>query len=280
MIIFIIFCLYLIILIFVIINFSRVRRNEQFSPNKNKKYLNNIANKIIKENLITQYTTDIISSIKYQDEVKMRRIMQEFRVYTKLVIYPLIFIFVWFLPSVNRIIQMSASNQKNFYLQLLGAFTVASSGFLNLIAYFFNPFVHYRILTFIFCFPCCLVCYKIKKNNQKANEKNSYQQEIENDDNTKEIEIDDINKKNKFSLDDEFSEIKNLNQSQNEINLNQSQNEIKLNQNELNKSQNELNLNKNELNPNLINKPELKNNYENLLNNVENFNQENSTSIN
>lgn len=94
--------------------------------------------------------------------VMTRQVSQEWRVYVKLALWPLIFVGVWIIPTINRV-QGLITKQVVFPLTFMHIVITNLHGFLNVLLYFFNPLDHTLVIRKLLCCEYC-------KQNQSEEE--------------------------------------------------------------------------------------------------------------
>jgi len=90
---------------------------------------------------------------------------REIRIYSKLILWPAIFLAVRIIPTVNRI-QRMITGEYVFILFFFHSLTTSIHGFFNALVYVINPLDHIVLLRNIVCFPCDMY-KKAKKNKQQ-----------------------------------------------------------------------------------------------------------------
>ena len=81
---------------------------------------------------------------------ELKQWMFEMRVYSKLILWPGVFIAVWIIPTINRVQNMITGNSY-FALTLVHLVITNLQGFFNVIIYFFNPLKYIFLLRRVLC---------------------------------------------------------------------------------------------------------------------------------
>ncbi len=95
-----------------------------------------------------------------------RQVSQEWRVYVKLALWPVIFVGVWIIPTINRVQNLITGNTV-FALTYMHIVITNLHGFLNVLLYFFNPLDHTLVIRKLLC---CEYCSKQEADDGTAND--------------------------------------------------------------------------------------------------------------
>jgi hypothetical protein len=100
---------------------------------------------------------------------ELDQVVYESKTYFKLFLYPLVFLFIWILPTINRF--LNAFGIQNTIVDIIHLSIVSLYGFFNVLVYFSNPIYHFVVIRNICCFPFSVLIklfkYLFKKINYK-----------------------------------------------------------------------------------------------------------------
>mmetsp|Transcript_9154 Transcript_9154/g.13540 ORF Transcript_9154/g.13540 Transcript_9154/m.13540 type:complete len:423 (-) Transcript_9154:1215-2483(-) len=111
-------------------------------------------------------------SIKTPGGLKTILEQKKFKLSTQLLLYPLVFLLTWVIPTINR--GLGIANIKVSAISYAHIFVSNVFGFCNVLVYFFNPVGHMKALKMVFCWPCTLTKSILKSSRQEEDDESNF----------------------------------------------------------------------------------------------------------